>query len=572
MNIKYITEKIFAINDGNDKSFTTGGAVGRQGTILFGCDDRLDPEIIRGMGLPEVAAIFCCDYRRSANSGILNFEKAEKYANENYCGLLSRPEEWWENPKNRWHLYKLRNDGDILAYGASNVKKMAAGERIEIGGIEIEALHTPGDTDHSMSYIVEDGGKKIVFCGGLLYKGGKIPYVYRLTQGIHDNSDDDYHGFLHGIPRWKKSLEAISCADLAVPYLGGSIETPREDIAAFCKNIDELYERYADIAALNYYFDALTPNQKTKMGQGREKDFPAYIRQIGNQCNVLRSKTGGALAIDCGGKEAVDKLLSMIERGEINGVEALYITHYHDDHVDGCGYFRERFACPIYADKIQADILKNPINYRLPCISPVSVDVTALGDGYFWRWHEFELTSFFFPGQTLYHDALLAKNTDTGEAILFAGDSFTPTGIDDYCAYNRNLLITGEGYFRCLDILEKYMPDYIINQHVGKAFDFTSGQLGYMRQNLFERMRVLQKLSVWDDINISLDEYFAMAYPYEQHETDNAQILIGDYARKNIKYEIVAPKRAGKKSVYGVRIYAGDVYLGQKACFMVNND
>ena len=570
MKMRYITKRVFVIGDENEKGFVTGGVLSDDGTILFGCDDRLTPEIAKGMELPEVKAIFCCDYRRSANAGILNFEKAEKYTDENYCGLLSEPESWWENPKNRWHLYKTRNDGDILAYGASNVKKIAGNGQAEIGGIKIEALHTPGDTDHSRSYLVEDDGKKIVFCGGLLCKGGKIPYVFRLTQSIKNDSEDDYHGFLCGIPRWKKSLEAISRADLAVPYIGGVIENPKSDIAAFCKNIDELYGKYADIAALNYYFDALAQNPETKMEQAKEKDFPGYVRQIGNQCNMLCSKTGSVLAIDCGGREAVDRLVSMVGRSEIKSVDALYITHYHDDHVDGCEYFRRNFGCPIYADKIQADILKNPARYRLPCISPVSVDVTGLEDGHFWRWHEFELTSMYFPGQTMYHGALLAKNADDGNLTLFAGDSFTPAGIDDYCAYNRNLLILGEGYFKCLGIVRKYMPEYIINQHVSRAFEFTPGQIDYMEKNLYERMRILRDLCDWENINYALDEYLAMAYPYEQKKGEEPKILVGGYA-EDIKYEIVPPKKSGKKSVYGVRIYAKGAYLGQKACFVTDN-
>jgi hypothetical protein len=264
-----------------------------------------------------------------------------------------------------------------------------------------------------------------------------------------------------------------------------------------------------------------------------------------------------------------DKLLAMIERGEIKSVDAMYITHYHDDLVDGCEYFRKHFDCPIYADRIQSDILKNPIRYRLPCISPVSVDVTPLDDGYSWRWQEFELTSFAFPGQSLYHDGLMVKNTDNGEVTFFAGDSFAPTGIDDYCAYNRNLMIAGEGYFKCLDIFRKYMPDYIINQHCDRAFSFTVEQLECMEKNLLDRMDILAKLSVWDNINYAIDEHFVMVYPYEQDESDGVEILISDYA-KNIKCEIIAPKQEKGKNIYGVRVYVGDKYLGQKFCFVVN--
>jgi len=241
MKIKYITKKIFIINDGNDKSFTTSGITGETGTILIGCDDRLNPEIIQELGLPKVTAVLCCDYRRSNNAGILNFRDADKYINENFYDLLTQPDLWWEDPKNRWHIYTLRPDDDILPYGANNVNKITSNGQIMINGIKITALITPGDTKYSMSYMVEDGGMKVIFCGGLLYKGGKIPYLYRLTEGNPNLNCDDYHGFLLGIPTWKTSLDIISGGDVLVPYLGGIIDNPKDDIDIFKNNIDKLY-------------------------------------------------------------------------------------------------------------------------------------------------------------------------------------------------------------------------------------------------------------------------------------------------------------------------------------------
>ena len=574
MQIKFLTEKIFMINDGNEKGLTTGGVISESGTILIGCDDRLTPEIIRGINLPDVTAIFCCDYRRSVSAGVLNFDEAVKYTHENFIALFTNPEHWWENPKNRWHLYNVTATDDILPYGTCKVSKIADNEQIIIGNIKITAFLTPGDTDYSMSYLVEDEDVKVIFCGGLLYKGGKIPYLYRLTKDMLNRIDQNYHGYLGGIPRWKKSLDIISCADIAVPYFGGVIDNPKEDIAVFNKNIDEYYANYADISSMNYlYPGCLTENAGLNinigMRQSKEIDYPPYVKHIDQQCIILRSKNGGAIAIDCG-YNATENLLELIRRGEIKSVDALYITHYHDDHVDGCGKFRTHFGCPIYADKIQADILKNPIRYRLPSISHVNVDVTPLDNGHSWRWQEFEITSFEFPGQTLYHGGLLVKNIDNGIITFFAGDSFTPSGIDDYCAYSRNFLIPGEGFFKCINILKKYMPDYIINQHRPYAFRFTSEQLDYMQKNLTERMRILSKLSVWNNINYAHDEYFVMAYPYEQDKNDTVEFLISDYA-KNIKCEIVPPKHAeNNKHVYGIRVYIDDIYVGQKCCFIVN--
>jgi hypothetical protein len=73
----------------------------------------------------------------------------------------------------------------------------------------------------------------------------------------------------------------------------------------------------------------------------------------------------------------------------------------------------------------------------------------AVPDGQTLRWHEWQFTFWRFPGQTLYHGGLVARRDD-GQTYLFVGDSFTPTGMDDYCMQNRNFLREGDGYEYCL--------------------------------------------------------------------------------------------------------------------------
>ena len=90
-----------------------------------------------------------------------------------------------------------------------------------------------------------------------------------------------------------------------------------------------------------------------------------------------------------------------------------------------------------------------------------------------------------------------------------------------------------------------------------------------MANNVTKRIDILPKLSPWDDVHHATDEHFVMAYPYEQDESSDVQILVSDYADQ-IRYEIMPPKRTSRKSVYGVRVWVGDVYLGQKLCFIVN--
>ena len=114
------------------------------------------------------------------------------------------------------------------------------------------------------------------------------------------------------------------------------------------------------------------------------------------------------------------------------------------------------------------------------------------------------MTGLHFPGQTLYHGGLLLRGH--GLSVLFGGDLFAPSGLDDYTAGNRNLLGPGKGYRRCLDLLREYRPDRILNQHQQHAFQFSDEQLDYLEQMLIRREAMLAELLPWEHPNYGTDE------------------------------------------------------------------
>jgi hypothetical protein len=65
------------------------------------------------------------------------------------------------------------------------------------------------------------------------------------------------------------------------------------------------------------------------------------------------------------------------------------------------------------------------------------------------RWNEFEFTYSYLPGHTIYHGGLLVRH-DSGKSIFFVDDSFTPSGMDDYCLLNRNFLAPENGFLACM--------------------------------------------------------------------------------------------------------------------------
>src|SRR6266852_2615457 len=84
--------------------------------------------------------------------------------------------------------------------------------------------------------------------------------------------------------------------------------------------------------------------------------------------------------------------------------------------------------------------------------------------------------------------------------VFFVGDSFTPTGMDDYCLLNRNFLAPEKGFLDCLKAIKRMTGEYLlINEHVLPAFRFSPQQVDRMIQTFEERRQLLAARFPWDD-------------------------------------------------------------------------
>jgi glyoxylase-like metal-dependent hydrolase (beta-lactamase superfamily II) len=204
-----------------------------------------------------------------------------------------------------------------------------------------------------------------------------------------------------------------------------------------------------------------------------------------------------------------------MQQGVIKQLDGIYITHYHDDHSDVAQAAADEFHCPIYFCREMRDVLEHPEAYRMPCLTPHAIRSSqAMDNGAKQRWNEFEFTYSYFPGQTIYHGGLVAKS-DNGQTIFFVGDSFTPTGMDDYCLLNRNFLPPEKGFLDCLRAIQKMSGDYLlINEHVPPAFRFSPKLLEFMIETFMGRGKLFTDLVPWDDPNFGLDDQWARFYPY----------------------------------------------------------
>jgi glyoxylase-like metal-dependent hydrolase (beta-lactamase superfamily II) len=501
-----------------------------QKALLIDCGDGSVTAVLKELGVAAVDQILFTHHHRDQACGAYGLASAGAKigvpaAERDYFDNVAA---YWNSPKSRWHLYCFHPHHLMLTEPVRVDSVCADGQTIAWGPAKIRAIQTPGHTDGSVSYLVEVDGRRVVFSGDAIYDHGQVWDIHSLQRGFKRGKRQigDYHGFLGA--RWQlaESLGRIKEArpETLVPSHGRIMREPAAAIDALLVRLDQCYDKYVAIAALRHYFDLFSEyaGRKDHMAIRPGKSVPDCLRHFGTTW-MLVSKDKAAFVMDCGGSYAVKTIQEMLKKGEIRSVEGLWVTHYHDDHVDAIPEFQKAFDCPCITDRHVAEVIGDPLAWRLPCISPNKARVDRpTRDGESWSWREFKMTAYHYPGQTLYHAGLLVEAGDL--RMFFIGDSHTAAGIDDYCAQNRNWLGADVGFDRCIRLIEKLRPTHLFNPHVSDAFSFTPEECRFMRKNLAEREKLYGQIVPWPHANYAMDEPWVRCHPYEQTAAPGGQV------------------------------------------------
>ena len=445
-------------------------------------------------------------------------------------------ETFWNDPQYRWHLYNYHPHNLMRADAIRVADTYTDGAQIAWGSASLTILETPGHTDGSVTYLIDVDGKRFAFIGDLIYDEGMLWELYSLQKG---QQTSDYHGFLGARDELTESLEKVRQASSTalVPTHGVVMDNPDRAIDTLLERLTYCYDKYVAISALRHYFPQLFAEFEGHPGHMpiREgKPPPECLRHFGTTWIII-AENGEAFVMDCGSPNVIKQIQQLQADGEISEVTQFWVTHYHDDHVNAIPEFQETFPCETITDTVVAQVITNPIGFRLPCISPAVTRVDRITqDGDSWQWNEFTMTAYHFPGQTYYHGGLLVEGH--GVRMFFGGDSFTMAGIDDYCSGNRNLLGADVGYEKCLRLIQELKPTHIFNCHVDPAFDFTDAEIMCMLDTLAEREKCYTELFPWDHANYGMDEHWVRCYPYEQEvapgETAQLRVEITNHSHE----------------------------------------
>jgi len=452
---------------------------------------------------------------------------------------LQRPGEYWNAfITARFHDYAQQTT-KIVGRPLPVDREVGQGDSITWQGLELRVLATPGFARGSVSYLTELGGKKLAFTGDLIYGDGQLFDLYSFQDEIPEAQIRGYHGHAARLADLVMSLEKLAAEkpDLLVPARGPVIRDPQGSIERLVARVRAVYSNYLSTNALNWYFKEkrMTLCGRRVLGENAEVELmpyslheqtPDWIFEHSTS-RLLISESGHTLLLDCGYQRVIDAVQELIDKKIVKQVDGIFVTHFHDDHTDMVQAAAEHFQCPVYATKQYADVLENPGAYHLPALTPNPIHkVQALSDGHRMKWQEFQLTFRFFPGQTYYHGALLVEKPDAAP-IFFIGDAFSPSGMDDYCLLNRNLLHDQTGYLRCLRLIHELPGEYwLVNEHIRHIFTFSEEELDYLESRYRDRIELLAELFPWDDPNYGVDEQWAFFYPHVANAAAGEQITL----------------------------------------------
>jgi glyoxylase-like metal-dependent hydrolase (beta-lactamase superfamily II) len=466
--------------------------------------------------------------------------------------LFEHPERFWaELEKARFHDYAQRST-KVPVRPVAVSRAVSDGDVIEDGSIRIRVISTPGYTPGAVSYLIETGDKRIACTGDLIYGDGQILDLYSLQDAVPDAKARGYHGYAARAGDLIASLRRVAAAkpDILLPARGPAVTDPDAAINRLITRLQQFLASHFETDALRWYWgdenhairSRAVEREMNVMSMAAQSRLPDNVIAIGNS-RLIVSQTGAAFLVDAGYRKLLPELQRLRADGRIKSVGGIWITHYHDDHTDYVNDVVAEFGAPVYFTDGMKEVLERPAAFRLPCLTTRPVPSGgSKRDGETLRWNEWEFTFWSFPGQTLYHGGLLARRED-GQTILFVGDSFTPSGMDDYCMQNRVFLREGEGYDFCLRRIAG-LPEqaWLINQHVEPMFRYSDAQVSRMQKELAERSAVLKQLSPWPDINYMVDESWARIHPYGSEvgegDTINLELRILNHAPDRLKYTV----------------------------------
>lgn len=339
--------------------------------------------------------------------------------------------------------YNLRQDRFALLDPVPVAGTVPEYRTATYGGVPVRTIPTPGHTTGSVTYLVDRGGRRLAFTGDLISAPGRV-WSLAATQWSYSDNEGPAMTVLSCL------LLAAERPDLLLPSHG----EPMPDAAGALALLARRMQRYVDArrptpwdlaGLLDDPFEEVTPH----LLRNRSSVATSYVLLSDEQVDTSDDGAVGgragraALLVDYGydmttglppgGDRAsrrpwLASLPALRRRYGVGRVEAVVVTHFHDDHVAGVNLLREVEGTQAWVPANVAPVLEVPLRHDLPCqwFDAVPADrVLALGEPV--RWREYTITPHELRGHTRFAAAIEVEVD--GVRALFTGDQQDGRGV-----------------------------------------------------------------------------------------------------------------------------------------------
>lgn len=429
--------------------------------IDFGCGAVLDelPEI----GVERVTAILITHHHRDQVQGLPRAveQGIPIWVPSAEQDLFANVEEHWQsrpvanNYDNRQDRFSLLEPVPVAGLLGDYSSWTFAGTRFTV-------LPTPGHTTGSITLLADVDGQRVAFSGDLIAAPGQV-WSLAATQWSYNGAE--------GVAASIASLVSLKGQQAAVllPSHGAPMRDPALAIDLLIERLWRLLvdrgEHSRLLRFLDQPYDAITPH----LLWNRTSVANAY---------VLLSQSGKALMIDFGydfmtgfaaGTDRASRrpwlytIPKLKSDFKVSAIDAVILTHYHDDHVAGCNLLREVEGAQVWAAENFSNILQFPEYYDLPCLwyDPIPVDrVLPLETPI--AWEEYTLSCYPLPGHTRYAVAI-AFEVD-GQRVLAVGDQYQSDTAQSWNYVYANRFNLAD-YRASAALYRRLAPDLIVSGH-----------------------------------------------------------------------------------------------------------
>ncbi|MBD3342737.1 MAG: MBL fold metallo-hydrolase [Candidatus Lokiarchaeota archaeon] len=501
--------------------------------IDFGSGEVLN--CIKDLGINHIEYILHTHYHRDQCYGdkIALEEGIKIAAPYKERKLFTSAENFWKK-RTYYNIYYFKPTFFVSTYNIPLALTLKKGDIFEWESYNFEIIRTPGHTSESISYFLNVDNKNLIFSGDLIHSGGRVITYYDLEYLYNDNGEG-------GIKRSLESFESLMehNPDILLPSHGDIIYKPKKDI----ENLKQKFERARLVFCSRYSgidYMSTELQEKAIPGVDMENEFPHLFHQGTCPPFVLKGKENNALLIDFAGDDeqgySLPKFEKILRELNVEKIDIVIPTHYHDDHVSGIPLIQEKYNARVYALQNMVDVLENPTHYRLGCLTDISIKVDkVLEDGERFKWDEYNFQVFHFPGQTEYHMGLFG-NID-GREVFFTGDTITERTLVDrdtninglnFCKLGDNV-----GFMKCAELLLKCRPDYLAISHYG-IIKVDDKLLKKYKKIVSEYEHTIESIAAQDNPNFALDPNWICFKPIRiitmPGNTFETNLLIRNYA------------------------------------------